>query len=1102
MFGGRGAVTGAAAVTEQQETATDAADPVAQETALIARLPTDLRGPIFRPTERMAPAERVAGLRRVVALYEGGWRAGARDRLAALRDRHRGERLFILGNGPSLRDVHLDRLAGRPCIGVNGLFLAFPDTAFRPTYYLVEDHLVAEDRAGALNALSAGITRLWPMNLAYCLDDGPEVVWFDHRPRPGFPDRFDVSLDALARTYAGGTVVFTALQLAVFLGAREIVLLGVDLAYTLPDDVRRQEGEGRAPGVLDMASDDPNHFHPDYFGKGKRWHDPNPETMAEALATARDVLAAMGVRLINATPGGRMELMPRLPLDTLLAAAARQSLTLPRLLVFDLTPVGGVSATGQLKAALMAPWRGGLCLTVTPDSTPDRFTLYRPDGRAESDLGPGAVLARVRAFAPEAVYYRPQPLRGHLHPLVLDWLESNPAPLILHIMDDWLAPMETAAPLAWQVWRQDLDWLARRAAVRLAIGPSMAVLCHDRHGGGAWESLANGIDPADWPERAAPPGAGTPFDLLFAGALAEDMNRAAVRDVAEAVDALNRAGGQVVIAFEVRVLPPWRHAARALASGLAGVTATVGDDPDPTAYRARLRAADGVLIAYAFDPISRLHTRHSVANKLPEALASGAAVLGYGPDDQATLAALAGTDAALLVTERDPEALRAALAGLVEDPAMTARLGAAGRRLALETYALAPRRAALVGWVRTAAEGRRVLSGDHPRLDGARLDEAALMLALARFQTTAPGCLVDVGAHHGGFLRPFVAAGWSVLAVEPEPANRAALQARWGETEAVTVAAEALSDTPQAEAPLHTAPDSSGVATLAPFLPTHRETARVTVTTLSALLDRHGIETVDVLKVDVEGLDFRVLMGMDWDRWRPRVVMAEFENAKTLPLGVSLGDLVALLEGRGYAVFVSEWHPVVRYGARHDWRRLIPWPPGDGDPLPDPDGWGNLIALRDDLPRPDDAALAAMVRAHLTLDPRPEPAQDQDPPPPDPQSRPRPRDAAGDSVGEPAVAARQGPSSGRRGGRRAGVVAGAAGGRAGGGGGGGAAAAPAGRRGAVGCRGGRSAGRGGLWLGAGAAAGHHRPRGHEGPPGCAPEASCRLAARRPVCAAR
>jgi len=965
-----------------------------EEATLTARLPRELQAPIFLPTERLDPAARVAGLRRVVAQYEGRWHAEHRPRLAALRDRHRGQRVFVLGNGPSLGRIDLDRLAGQVAIGVNGLFLAFPTTRFRPTHYMVEDHLVAEDRAEALNALPSGMTRLYPLNLAYVLDEGPDVLWFDHRPRPGWPDRFDVSLDALALTYAGCTVAFTAIQLAAFMGAREIILLGIDLDYAIPTDAQRTGGgKGSGPGVLDMASDDPNHFHPDYFGKGKRWHDPQVENMGRAFAAARDVLGGMGVRLINATPGGRMGLVPRVPLDRVLAGDTAPA---PRMLVLDLTPVGGMSATGQVKAALMAPWEGGRLMAITPGPTPDHFTLHHPDGRVDPGQTAGTAAAQARSFAPAVVYYRPQPTRGHLHPLALDLIEAVNAPLILHLMDDWPALLARTDPLAARVWTDDLAWLASRAAVRLAIGESMAAAFGDRYGGGRWEALANGIDPDHWPARAAPPGEGCPdrrpLDLLYAGALAEDMNRAAVGDVVDAVDALNRAAGRLLIRFDLRVLPNWIMPAQALAGGKMGVTATLAEGEDAGAYRARLLAADAVLIAYAFDEDSRTYTRHSMANKLPEALASGAAVLGYGPPDQATLATLADSGAAEMVGTRDPSALRAALQRLAEDPAHVACLGAAGRGLALSRYTLGPRQARLLALAREAAgnAGRRVVSADHPRLDGARLDEAALVLALARFQTTAPGRLVDVGAHRGGFLAPFRDAGWSVLAIEPEPDNRAALLATVGDDPTVTVEPVALSDAPINNAPFYTATESTGVATLTPFLESHRETARVRVETLTAVLNRHGIETVDVLKVDAEGWDPRVLLGLDWARWRPRVVMAEFENRKTLPLGWSMGDLVALLEGRGYRVFVSEWHPVVRYGARHDWRRLFSWPPGDTDPLPEADGWGNLIAIHPDAGIPDDDALAGMVQAALTLAPRSEPVQDVEPPSPHTEPPPQP----------------------------------------------------------------------------------------------------------------
>lgn len=44
---------------------------------------------------------------------------------------------------------------------------------------------------------------------------------------------------------------------------------------------------------------------------------------------------------------------------------------------------------------------------------------------------------------------------------------------------------------------------------------------------------------------------------------------------------------------------------------------------------------------------------------------------------------------------------------------------------------------------------------------------------------------------------------------------------------------------------------------------------------LSALLDQHGIERVDLLSLDVEGFERQALEGLDFDRHRPRFILVE-----------------------------------------------------------------------------------------------------------------------------------------------------------------------------------------------------------------------------------
>ena len=60
-----------------------------------------------------------------------------------------------------------------------------------------------------------------------------------------------------------------------------------------------------------------------------------------------------------------------------------------------------------------------------------------------------------------------------------------------------------------------------------------------------------------------------------------------------------------------------------------------------------------------FDARSREYIRYSLANKLPECLASGAAVLAVGPDDVGTIARVADLHVGELVTVAD--------AGLLSD---------------------------------------------------------------------------------------------------------------------------------------------------------------------------------------------------------------------------------------------------------------------------------------------------------------------------------------------------------------------------------------------------------------------------------------------------
>lgn len=100
---------------------------------------------------------------------------------------------------------------------------------------------------------------------------------------------------------------------------------------------------------------------------------------------------------------------------------------------------------------------------------------------------------------------------------------------------------------------------------------------------------------------------------------------------------------------------------------------------------------------------------------------------------------------------------------------------------------------------------------------------------------------------------------------------------------------------------------------------------------------------MDFLKIDTEGFDYFVLKGFPWDRsgLKPGIILCEFEDSKTRPLGYDWKVMADFIQSKGYQVYVSEWFPIEKYGVSHRWRGIKKYPAE----LEDHEGWGNLVAL-------------------------------------------------------------------------------------------------------------------------------------------------------------
>ena len=78
---------------------------------------------------------------------------GRVQRLSALRSTHRGERAFIIGNGPSLRDTDLSLLRNEFTFGLNRIYLMFSALGFQTSCLVSVNDLVVEQCVGEMQLL-------------------------------------------------------------------------------------------------------------------------------------------------------------------------------------------------------------------------------------------------------------------------------------------------------------------------------------------------------------------------------------------------------------------------------------------------------------------------------------------------------------------------------------------------------------------------------------------------------------------------------------------------------------------------------------------------------------------------------------------------------------------------------------------------------------------------------------------------------------------------------------------------------------------------------------------------------------------------------------
>jgi hypothetical protein len=237
-------------------------------------------------------------------------------RVAALKDKHRGQRCFIIGSGPSLKIADLDSLKDEVTFACNKIYLAFDETEWRPTYYSILDVLVAENNKATINKLN--LCKIFHEDVRPFVDDAADVIWLRGLSEPFVDGEYEgrFSTNALEGVYGGWTVIYPQMQLAFFMGIRKIYLIGVDFSFTVPKSTGRLCASGE---VLEHQGES-NHFHPEYRMPGETWTMPLLDLQYKAFRAAKRTVETHGGSIFNASRKTALDIFPCVDLDAIIGS--------------------------------------------------------------------------------------------------------------------------------------------------------------------------------------------------------------------------------------------------------------------------------------------------------------------------------------------------------------------------------------------------------------------------------------------------------------------------------------------------------------------------------------------------------------------------------------------------------------------------------------------------------------------------------------------------------------------------------------------------------------------------------------------------------------
>lgn len=226
------------------------------------------------------------------------------EKIASLENKFKEKRCFIVATGPSIRYEDLNTLYKNKefCISINAIFKCFEQTLWRPNVYVILD-------AEGVKEYSSSFVQLSEVEYKFIADVQP---YFDYHSLDStwlvyhsILDDYSVkhmliSNNVAHRVYNGGSVIYACMQIAMYLGFKQIYLLGVDFSYL----------KGKKNHFIEQ-------FEPDNIFDGMSLQNKIQEISYLSFCKARNYAEDHNIKIFNATRGGYLDVFERADFDTL-----------------------------------------------------------------------------------------------------------------------------------------------------------------------------------------------------------------------------------------------------------------------------------------------------------------------------------------------------------------------------------------------------------------------------------------------------------------------------------------------------------------------------------------------------------------------------------------------------------------------------------------------------------------------------------------------------------------------------------------------------------------------------------------------------------------